>query len=483
MGTKARTTIPILFICLAVILAIGVALFGNWGLKHNLRFAPSTGTTILLMFPVAIFALGMVAALQWIEKRSPRIDTGSRVVNFILVICLAGTLGVGAVIFFNWADQHLFSFESERSIPPKSNYIGQAYFPRGDSIEITSVERIPEQMVVKGHYNLVSHDNALLALYITSTNKNVPEDATQRMQIAKGRGDFELIHSHLVPGLPHVSMYADGASFAALYFGTKVEALEESKAGWITNEAPATVTTDQIIVEHAAMRMLAAIRDKDDDALKELATERVKGWRESLPQFAFEMREKFHELTGKPFDMHVSESLVRDDTALVKCAGPKELNGIYLALFFIKTEDGWKNCWLHNAPPSVPLEDFWRQMPPAATTQLEDTAVSAAQKWLTLIDAGSYSESWKEASAIFQGAVTEPGWENSMNTFRKLLGDLVSRKLKSAERMTEMPGAPDGQYVLMQFETSFINKKSAIETVTFMLGKDGQWRAAGYYIK
>jgi hypothetical protein len=49
--------------------------------------------------------------------------------------------------------------------------------------------------------------------------------------------------------------------------------------------------------------------------------------------------------------------------------------------------------------------------------------------------------------------------------------------------MTELPGAPDGQYVVMQFETSFANKKSAIETVTFMLEKDGQWKSAGYFIK
>jgi hypothetical protein len=108
---------------------------------------------------------------------------------------------------------------------------------------------------------------------------------------------------------------------------------------------------------------------------------------------------------------------------------------------------------------------------------------AAAQKWLALIDAGNYSETWKEASAIFRGAVTEPGWENSMNTFRQPLGDLVSRKLKSAQHMTELPGAPDGQYVVMQFETSFANKKSAIETVTFMLEKDGQWKSAGYFIK
>jgi hypothetical protein len=128
--------------------------------------------------------------------------------------------------------------------------------------------------------------------------------------------------------------------------------------------------------------------------------------------------------------------------------------------------------------------------PPASTNAIaadmnNNTGVAdaAAQKWLALIDAGNYSETWKEASAIFRGAVTEPGWENSMNTFRQPLGDLVSRKLKSAQHMTEMPGAPDGQYVVMQFETSFANKKSAIETVTFMLEKDGQWKSAGYFIK
>jgi serine/threonine protein kinase len=126
--------------------------------------------------------------------------------------------------------------------PIKSDYIGQASFPVGDSIEITSVKRSADRMVAKGHYNLVSHDQATLALYITTSTNiiSVLADAKERMQISKGRGDFELIDSHLVPGLPHISMYADGASFAALYFGTKAEALEESKAAWITNATPAS---------------------------------------------------------------------------------------------------------------------------------------------------------------------------------------------------------------------------------------------------
>jgi serine/threonine protein kinase len=114
-----------------------------------------------------------------------------------------------------------------------SFYIGQSSFPKGDSIEITSVERTKDQMVVKGHYNLVSADSAQLALYITSSsNRFGPTDPKQWMQISKGPGDFKLIHSHLVPGLPHVTMYAldaTGKPFAGVYFGNKDEALEESK--------------------------------------------------------------------------------------------------------------------------------------------------------------------------------------------------------------------------------------------------------------
>lgn len=113
----------------------------------------------------------------------------------------------------------------------------------------------------------------------------------------------------------------------------------------------------------------------------------------------------------------------------------------------------------------------------------EQAATSAAQAWLTEIDHGDYAQSWQNASAFFQNAVTEEKWKTAMETVRKPLGDLVSRTLKSAQAMTKLPGAPEGQYVVMQFETSFANKKSAIETVTFMQEKDDQWKSCGYFIK
>jgi len=60
---------------------------------------------------------------------------------------------------------------------------------------------------------------------------------------------------------------------------------------------------------------------------------------------------------------------------------------------------------------------------------------------------------------------------------------LVSRELKSTRYTTSAPGAPDGQYVIIQYNTTFEKKMSAVETVTPMLDQDGKWRVSGYYIK
>ena len=113
----------------------------------------------------------------------------------------------------------------------------------------------------------------------------------------------------------------------------------------------------------------------------------------------------------------------------------------------------------------------------------EAAAVSAAEKWLAIVDAGNYAASWKEASEFFRNTVRPEQWEQSIKAARKPLGKLFSRKVQTKTYTTSLPGAPDGEYVVIQFETSFVNKKAAIETVTPMMDKDGKWRVSGYYIK
>jgi hypothetical protein len=113
----------------------------------------------------------------------------------------------------------------------------------------------------------------------------------------------------------------------------------------------------------------------------------------------------------------------------------------------------------------------------------EKIQVPAAQAWLSLVDGGNYSGSWKEASTYFRGAVSEQSWVASLEAVRKPLGKLVSRKMIKTQESNSLPGAPDGRYVVISFETVFTQKRSAKETVTFMLDGDKSWRAAGYFIK
>jgi uncharacterized protein DUF4019 len=119
----------------------------------------------------------------------------------------------------------------------------------------------------------------------------------------------------------------------------------------------------------------------------------------------------------------------------------------------------------------------------AADQAAIEEATKAADRWLKLVDKGDYKQSWETASTIFKNAVTADLWAQQVGGVRKPLGALVSRKLKSAQYTTSLPGAPDGKYVVIQYDSVFQNKGAAVETVTPMLDKDGQWRISGYYIK
>jgi len=119
----------------------------------------------------------------------------------------------------------------------------------------------------------------------------------------------------------------------------------------------------------------------------------------------------------------------------------------------------------------------------AKDAQAITAAVEAAKSWLQLVDDGAYGQSWAQAAEYFRNNVSEDKWERAIEPVRKPLGKTLSREVKNSTYTTEVPGAPDGKYVIIQFETSFENKRSAVETVTPMLGSDGQWRVSGYYIK
>ena len=110
-------------------------------------------------------------------------------------------------------------------------------------------------------------------------------------------------------------------------------------------------------------------------------------------------------------------------------------------------------------------------------------AQTAAEAWLKLADEGKYAEAWDQCSANFKRAVTREKLEQQLQTVRGPLGKMISRTVNNSAYSTTAPGAPDGEYVKIQFDSSFANKKTAVETITVMLDPDGKWRVWQYLIK
>jgi hypothetical protein len=123
-------------------------------------------------------------------------------------------------------------------------------------------------------------------------------------------------------------------------------------------------------------------------------------------------------------------------------------------------------------------------IPVAAWAVEADTqkATEAARSWLALVDANDYAQSWKSASTLLQSHVTEAQWESAGKAARDPLGPVVARNVASVDFTATLPGAPDGQYVVVQFDTKFANKAAATETIAMAMD-GGSWKTAGYHVR
>lgn len=119
----------------------------------------------------------------------------------------------------------------------------------------------------------------------------------------------------------------------------------------------------------------------------------------------------------------------------------------------------------------------------AAEAKPETIAQGEALLWLSLVDTNKYDESWQQMASSFKIEVSKRKWKSTVTEIRKPLGKVVSRKPKSAEYTKDLPGAPEGEYVVARFDTAFENKPAAVETVTLVRGQDLIWRVSSYSVK
>ena len=111
-----------------------------------------------------------------------------------------------------------------------------------------------------------------------------------------------------------------------------------------------------------------------------------------------------------------------------------------------------------------------------------DRAYEAGTSWLALVDSGEYDRSWDEAAAHFKSLVPQDEWLRKVDGVRTPLGTTQHRSEVSRQYTQALPGAPDGEYVVFKFTTSFRQKQSSTETLTLTHEPDGTRRVSGYFI-
>ncbi|MBB6523652.1 DUF4019 domain-containing protein [Pseudoteredinibacter isoporae] len=102
--------------------------------------------------------------------------------------------------------------------------------------------------------------------------------------------------------------------------------------------------------------------------------------------------------------------------------------------------------------------------------------------WLNMVDDGKYAESWDVAAPFFKAQVSKEQWLQGLKQARTPLGKVVTRDIESSDIHSVLPGAPEGEYIVVVLKASFEKMPSATETVT-LKKDDDRWRIVGYYIK
>ena len=117
----------------------------------------------------------------------------------------------------------------------------------------------------------------------------------------------------------------------------------------------------------------------------------------------------------------------------------------------------------------------------AAADAAESAGSAAAREWAALVDGGRWEDSWRAAAAIFRSQVTAEQWADAVRPVRGPLGKVAGRSVLSVQRTNTLPGAPAGEYEVVQFQTEFASRE-AIETFV-MVREGGGWKVSGYFIR
>ena len=135
-------------------------------------------------------------------------------------------------------------------------------------------------------------------------------------------------------------------------------------------------------------------------------------------------------------------------------------------------------CGDDGGSPTAPTTPV---TPPRDMRSDEDAARQSVDAWLSLLDAGDFSEAYEATGSLFRESMTAEEFRNSMEERLALLGALESRTLSSTQRLTTVPDAPPGDYFVFEFDGVYELRPNARERVTAVSESD-EWPVVGLFL-
>lgn len=116
--------------------------------------------------------------------------------------------------------------------------------------------------------------------------------------------------------------------------------------------------------------------------------------------------------------------------------------------------------------------------------QAEDlAALKTADAFIAKVDAADWEGSWAISGEYFQSLTTVEQWTAAAQTAREPLGKVKERRVATIQNVTSLPGAPDGDYKVLQYHSFFEGVDAlTIETVV-MIRRGGGHEIAGYFVR
>jgi hypothetical protein len=137
-----------------------------------------------------------------------------------------------------------------------------------------------------------------------------------------------------------------------------------------------------------------------------------------------------------------------------------------------------------QAPPTAPPTAPSTEPPPGGPTVGDDLdTIKAGKAWLALLDSDKAGAAWDLASKQLQNAVKRAAFVAESRRVRKPLGKLDSRTEVKFARAHDLPGAPPGDYAIIEYDAKFKNGKHLSEQLIWAIEEGGTWRVNGYYYR